>query len=105
MVSAEVRNEFIRISGSGASYSLRRCSTWRAITSRNDNPRRTHSNDLARSMPIEVPRPPLSLMTAVVRIASAATCSSTSTSASDSMSSGSMADSGIMPVSPCSSSR
>ena len=58
----------MRISGSGASYSLRRCSTWRAITSRNDSPRRTHSSDLARSMPIEVPRPPLSLMTTVVRM-------------------------------------
>ncbi len=35
--------------------------------SRKDSPRRTHSSDLARSMPIEVPRPPLSLITAVVR--------------------------------------
>ena len=76
---------------------MRRCSTWRAITSRNDNPRRTHSSDLARSIPIEVPSPPLSLMTAVVRIASAACSSETSTSASASMSSGSIEDSGIMP--------
>ena len=105
MVSAEVRKLFIRISGSGASYSLRRCSTWRAITSRKESPRRTHSSDFARSMPIEVPRPPLSLITAVVRIASAAAFSSTSTSASDSMSSGSIEDSGISPVSPCSSRR
>jgi hypothetical protein len=76
----------MKISGSGASYSLRRCSTWRAMMSRKDSPRRTQSSDLARSMPIDVPRPPLSLITAVVRIASAATSSSTSTSASDSMS-------------------
>ena len=75
-------------SGSVASYSLRRCSTWRAMMSRKLRPRRTHSSDLARSMPIDVPRPPLSLMTAVLRIASAASSSATSTSASDSMSSG-----------------
>ena len=43
--------------------------------SRNDSPRRTQSSDLARSMPIEVPSPPLSLITAVVRIASAAASS------------------------------
>ncbi len=55
----------MNISGSGASYSWRRCRTCRAMMSRNDNPRRTHSRDFARSMPIEVPRPPLSLITAV----------------------------------------
>ena len=48
-------------------------------------------------MPIEVPRPPLSLITAVLRIAAAASSSATSTSASASMSSGSIVDSGIMP--------
>ncbi|CAB4700433.1 unannotated protein [freshwater metagenome] len=56
-------------------------------------------------MPIDVPSPPLSLITAVVRIAAAATSSGTCTSASDSMSTGSIVDSGIIPVSPCSSSR
>ena len=105
MVSAEVRKLFMKISGRVASYSLRRCSTCRAMMSRKDSPRRTHSSDLARSMPIDVPSPPLSLMTAVVRIASAASSSETSTSASASMSTGSIVDSGIMPVSPCSSSR
>ena len=73
--------------------------------SRNDSPRRTHSSDLARSMPIEVPSPPLSLITAVVRTASAASSSATSTPLSAGMSTGSMVDSGIIPVSPCSSSR
>ena len=58
-------------SGSVASYCLRRWSTCRAMMSRKLSPRRTQSSDLARSMPIEVPRPPLSLMTAVLRIASA----------------------------------
>ena len=66
MVSAEVRKLFMKISGRVASYSWRRCSTWRAMMSRKDSPRRTHSSDLARSMPIEVPRPPLSLITAVL---------------------------------------
>ena len=56
-------------------------------------------------MPMEVPSPPLSLMTTVLRIASEASSSETSTSASLSMSTGSIVDSGIMPVSPCSSSR
>ena len=65
MVSSEVRKLFMKISGSGASCVRRRCSTWRAITSRNDQPLRTQSRDFARSMPIDVPRPPLSLMTAV----------------------------------------
>ena len=105
MVSPEVRKLFMKISGSVASYSLRRCSTCRAMMSRKDRPRRTQSSDFARSMPMDVPRPPLSLITAVVRIAAAASSSETSTSARDSMSSGSMDDSGIIPVSPCSSSR
>ena len=56
----------MNISGSVASYCLRRCSTWRAMMSRKLSPRRTHSSDLARSMPIDVPRPPLSLITAVL---------------------------------------
>ena len=104
MVSPDVRKLFMKISGSRTSYFSRRKSTCRAMMSRNDRPRRTHSSDLARSMPIEVPRPPLSLITAVVAMASAATSSGTSTSASDSMSCGSIADSGIIPVSPCSRS-
>ena len=56
-------------------------------------------------MPIDVPRPPLSLITAVVRIDSAAAESETSTSASRGISTGSIEASGIIPVSPCSSSR
>ncbi len=105
MVSLEVRKLFMKISGSGASWVRRRWSTWRAITSRNDQPLRTQSRLLARSMPIEVPRPPFSLITAVVRSAAEAASSSTSTSASDSMSIGSIVDSGIRPVSPCSRRR
>ena len=69
MVSDDVRKLFMKMSGSGASYSPRRCSTWRAMMSRKDRPRRAQSSDLARSMPIDVPRPPLSLITAVVLIA------------------------------------
>ncbi len=69
------------------------------------SPSRTSSSDLARSMPIDVPRPPLSLITAVPAIASRATSSGTSTSASDCMSIGSIVDSGTMPVSPLSTSR
>ncbi len=75
------------------------------MMSRNDSPRRTQSNDLARSMPIEVPRPPFSLITAVRRTASAAASGSTSTSARLGMSTGSIVASGTMPVSPCSSRR
>jgi hypothetical protein len=56
-------------------------------------------------MPIEVPRPPLSLITAVVRSAAEAVSASISTSDSDSQSIGSIDDSGIRPVSPRSSRR
>ena len=95
----------MKISGSGAWCVSRRCSTWRQMMSRKLIPLRTHSSDLARSMPIEVPSPPLSLMTAVVRIAACAVSSSTETSSRESMSTGSIVDSGIIPVSPCSRSR
>ena len=71
-MSSEVRKLFINSSGSVAPYCSRRWSTCRAMMSRNDRPLRTQSSDLARSMPIEVPSPPLSLMTAVARTASAA---------------------------------
>jgi len=101
-VSAEVRKLFMKISGSVAPYCRRWCMTWRAITSRKDRPRRTHSNDFARAIPIEVPRPPLSLITTVAPTASEAASSLTSTSARDGMSSGSIVASAIMPVSPCS---
>jgi len=101
-VSAEVRKLFMKISGSAAPYCRRWCSTWRAITSRKDSPRRTQSNDLARAMPIEVPNPPLSLITTVAPTASEAASSLTSRSSSDRMSCGSIVSSAIMPVSPCS---
>ncbi len=100
-----MRKLFMKISGRVASYSLRRWSTWRAMMSRKDSPRRTHSRDLARSRPIDVASPPLSLMTTVLPIAAAASSSLTSTSSRDGISSGSIDDSGIIPVSPCSSSR
>ena len=105
MVSTDVRKLFMNISGNGASWARRRWSTCRAMTSRNDQPLRTQSRLFARSMPMDVPRPPLSLITAVRRSAADASSSSMSTSASDSMSSGSIEDSGMMPVSPCSSRR
>ncbi len=104
-MSEEVRKLFMNISGSVAPYSRRMWSTWRAMTSRKERPRRTHSSDLARAIPIEVPSPPLSLITTVAPIASEACWSSTTASSMDSMSSGSMELSAISPVSPCSSWR
>ena len=53
-------------------------------------------------MPIEVPRPPFSLITTVAPMACAAASSLTSTSSMDSIESGSMLLSAIIPVSPCS---
>ena len=104
-MSAEVRKLFMKTSGSGASYSSRSASTCRTMMSRKLRPSRTSSSDLARSMPIDVPRPPLSLITAVRPIACFASSSGTSASASAALSSGSMVDSGTMPVSPLSTSR
>ena len=99
-VSSRVRKLSMNSSGSRTSYFFRSASTWRAITSRKVNPSRTSSSDLARSSPIDVPSPPLSLITTVDASASAATSSATSTSASASMSSGSIVPSGTIPVSP-----
>ncbi len=104
-MSSEVRKLFMNMSGSGTSYRSRRASTCRAITSRKVSPGRTSSSDLARSMPIEVPSPPLSLITTVRASASRAASPGTSASASAGMSSGSIDDSGTMPVSPDSTSR
>ncbi len=75
------------------------------MMSRNESPRRTHSSDLARSMPIEVPSPPLSLMTTVPAIAAAASAWETSTCANEGIETGSIVDSGIIPVSPNSTNR
>ena len=50
------------------------------MMSRNDLPSRTGSSDLALSMPIEVPSPPLSLMITVLARAAEASASLTSTS-------------------------
>ncbi len=55
----------MKISGSLAPYVCRAASTCRAIRSRKVSPSRTGSSDLARSSPIEVPSPPLSLMITV----------------------------------------
>ena len=95
----------MKISGSGASYRFLSDSTCRTMMSRKVSPPRTSSSDFARSMPIDVPRPPLSLITAVRPIASRARSSGTSASASDGESSGSIVDSGTIPVSPLSTSR
>ena len=57
----------MKISGRVTSCCWRRCSTCRAMMSRKDSPSRTGSSDLARSIPIDVPSPPLSLMTTVWR--------------------------------------
>ena len=104
-MSAEVRKEFMNSSGSGASYCWRRCSTCRAMMSRKLSPRRTHSSDLARSMPIDVPRPPLSLMTAVLPMASARDVVGHVDVGERLHVEGSIVSSAIMPVSPCSRSR
>ena len=80
-----------------ASRSARICST---ITSRKALPSLTSSSDFARSMPIDVPSPPLSLMTTA---SSSGASPSGSSAASGSSVTGSMADSGSMPVSPPSS--
>ncbi len=95
----------MKIRGSGTPWAARSASTWRTMMSRKLSPSRTSSSDFARSMPIDVPRPPLSLMTAVVDNASRATSSGTCASASAAMSIGSIVDSGIIPVSPRSTSR
>ena len=68
-------------------------------------PSRTGSRDFARSIPMEVPRPPLSLIRTVLASASRACPGSTTTSArAGGSSSGSMVSSAISPVAPDSSS-
>ena len=57
------RSEFISTSGSRAPLRSRRSSTCSAIRSRKLRPSLTSSSDLALVMPIDVPSPPLSLMT------------------------------------------
>ena len=63
--SSRVAKLFISTSGSrGAGRRRsRRCRSWRAMTSRKLRPSLTGSSDLARVMPMLVPRPPLSLIT------------------------------------------
>ncbi len=96
----------MKTSGSLAPCVARALSTWSTMMSRNDLPSRTGSSDLALSMPIEVPRPPLSLMITVLASAAEASASLTATSASRSGSvSGSMESSAMKPVTPSSSWR
>ena len=66
-VSSLVRKLSMNSSGSRTSCCSRSASTCRAMTSRKVSPSRTSSSDLARSRPIDVPSPPLSLMTTVRR--------------------------------------
>ncbi len=64
-------------------------------------PSRTGSRDLARSIPIDVPSPPLSLMSTVRPRASRAASGSTTTSArAGGSSSGSIESSLMIPVAP-----
>lgn len=103
-MSSRVLKEFMNISGNRAPKVLRAESTWVAMMSRKDLPSRTSSSDLARSRPIEVPSPPLSLMMTVLSRASAACSSLTSTSSSiGGFVSGEMVSSRMSPVSPVSS--
>ena len=62
-VSSRVAKLFISSSGMRASWRSRRCSTWRAITSRKVWPSFTSSSDFALVIPMLVPRPPFSLRT------------------------------------------
>ena len=95
----------MKTSGSVTPCSRRAASTCRAMMSRKLSPSRTSSSDFARSRPIEVPSPPFSLTTTVPARPSVGVCSGRSTSASAGMSTGSIDDSGIIPVSPLSTSR
>ena len=76
IVSSEVRNEFISVSGRRTLSLVRAVTTWPMMMSMNRIClalwRRTGSSDLAHSRPIEVPRPPLSLRNAVLAKASTA---------------------------------
>jgi hypothetical protein len=75
------------------------------MMSRKLRPSRASSSDFARSRPIEVPRPPFSLMTTVPASPSVGVGDGSPTSARAGMSTGSIVDSGIIPVSPLSTSR
>ena len=104
-VSSRVRKLFIRTSGSRAPVAARATSTCSAMRSRNVRPPRTRTSDLARSMPIDVPSPPLSLRTAVTASARRPASSSTSRSARyGTRVRGVTSSSAMMPVSPDSSS-
>ena len=66
-VSSDVENEFMRTKRRPAApVASRVCFTWRAMRSKKVLPSFTGRRDLAFSRPIEVPRPPLSLRTAVL---------------------------------------
>jgi hypothetical protein len=98
--SSRVANEFMSTSGIRAPVAARRARICCTITSRKAIPSLTSTSDFARSMPIDVPSPPLSLMTTA---SSSGASASGSASASGRSVTGSMADSGIIPVSPPSS--
>ena len=73
------------------------------MRSRKVRPSRTGSSDLAFSIPIEVPSPPLSLMITVSAKAAAASSGATAVSLNRSGSvSGSMLSSAMKPVTPSS---
>ena len=103
---SEVLNEFIRMRGSSTPHCSRSESTCWAMMSRKVRPSLTSSADLAPLIPMLVPSPPLSLITAVWLSARRASSSETSTSPRPWMSrSGSMVSSGIVPCAPSSSWR
>ena len=97
----DVRKEFISTSGSSTPHRSRSASTCSAMMSRKVRPSLTSSADFAPVMPMPVPRPPLSLMTAVFDSAARASSSVTFTSPRVWISpSGSMESSGIVPCAP-----
>ena len=98
--SSRVRKESISSSGTSAPACSRRSITWRAITSRNVSPSLASISDLAWVMPMLVPRPPLSLITTA---ASSGAPEADRSSSEATSSTGSIEDSGSIPVSPLSS--
>ena len=105
-MSSEVRKLFMKITGSGTDRSARRANTCSAMMSRKLWPGRTSSSDFARFMPIEVPRPPFSLITTVELSAARARAGSNAMSACRGRSlTGSRSASLSSPVSPAASSR
>ena len=99
IVSFEVENEFISMKRTLTPSFLRIESTCFAVRSRNVSWPLTTSRLLAKSRPMPVPSPPLSLSTTVSESSALSTSSGSDASGGTSVA-GAMLASGIMPVSP-----